>query len=133
MTILKSLGIAALLVFGLSSAYSQAAAPLVTRVTNDEGETLVADSISRTLYVFDMDKTSTSSACNGTCAEIWPPYLLTDAEAAALQAPLGSIQRANKKLQLTYKSRPVYTYAFDRQAGDDHGDGIGGVWHYIEE
>ena len=35
-------------------------------------------------------------------------------------------------IQLTYEGRPVYTYAFDRVKGDDHGDGIGGVWHYIE-
>jgi predicted lipoprotein with Yx(FWY)xxD motif len=70
--------------------------------------------------------------CTGDCAEIWPPYILSADEAKDLQAPLGSIERANKKIQLTYNDRPVYIYAFDRMAGDDMGDGIGNVWHYID-
>ncbi|MES3037350.1 MAG: hypothetical protein V4736_05525 [Bdellovibrionota bacterium] len=105
---------------------------LVTTVTNAEGEKLIADSTGRTLYVFDVDQGSNTSKCNEACAEVWPPYLLDAKEAAALEAPLGSIERANKKLQLTYDGRPVYIYAFDRGQADEKGDGIGGVWHYIE-
>ncbi len=104
---------------------------LITVATNDEGKKLLADSTGKTLYVFDKDKGS-SSACNGDCAEVWPPYLVEAAEVPALKAPLGQIERANKKIQLTYQGRPVYNYAFDRGQGADAGDGIGGVWHYIE-
>ena len=104
----------------------------VTTVTNDEGEHLIADFTGRTLYVFDLDQGRATPACSADCAEIWPPYLLQANEVAGLQAPLGSIVRANKKIQLTYGGRPVYTYAFDRTVADDKGDGIGGVWHYIE-
>ena len=107
-------------------------APLTTIVQNDEKENLVADNFERTLYVFDLDQGAAAPKCAGDCAEVWPPYILTPAEAAQLKAPLGSIVRANKKLQLTYAGRPVYSYIFDRTKGDDHGDGIGGVWHYIE-
>ncbi|MES2854571.1 MAG: hypothetical protein V4692_01855 [Bdellovibrionota bacterium] len=105
---------------------------LVTIVTNKEKEKLVADSSGSTLYVFDVDQGKPVPACNGTCAEIWPPYLITDAEAATLKAPLGAIKRANEKIQLTYEGRPVYLYAYDRGVADEAGDGIGGVWHYIE-
>lgn len=105
---------------------------LTTVVTNDENEQLVADSFERTLYVFDVDQGSNTSKCVADCAEVWPPYIVTAAEAATLQAPLGTVIRANKKLQLTYNGRPLYTYILDRQKGDDHGDGLGGVWHYIE-
>jgi predicted lipoprotein with Yx(FWY)xxD motif len=70
--------------------------------------------------------------CVGDCAEQWPPYILTPEEAANLAAPLGSIVRVNNKVQLTYGGRPVYTFAFDRISGDDKGNGLGGVWHYIE-
>ena len=83
-----------------------------------------------TLYVFDLDSGNTSK-CVADCAEVWPPYILQATEAAALQAPLGSIVRANKKVQLTFNGKPVYTYTFDRKIGDDQGDGVGGVWHYI--
>jgi len=105
---------------------------LVRTVTNDEGEHLLADSFSKTLYVFDLDQHKPAPVCTGDCAEVWPPYIVTDAEAATLKAALATIARANKKLQLTYEGRPVYTYIFDRKKGDDMGDGLGGVWHYIE-
>jgi predicted lipoprotein with Yx(FWY)xxD motif len=94
--------------------------------------TVVADTFNRTLYVFDVDSGSDTSKCIADCAEVWPPYILSADEAAGLQAPLGSITRDNKKLQLTYDGHPVYTYAFEREVGGDAGDGIGGVWHYIE-
>lgn len=106
--------------------------PLTTVVTNDEGEKLLANSSGNTLYVFDMDNGKPTSVCNGDCAEVWPPYLLSGDEAAGLKAPYAAVARNNKKLQLTYEGRPVYTYAFDRGEAADSGDGIGGVWHYIE-
>lgn len=106
-------------------------APLTTTVTNEEGDMLVADSFSRTLYVFDLDQNKPAPVCAGDCAELWPPYILTPDEVTGLQAPLGSIARTNGKMQLTYDGRPVYTYAFDRKEGDDMGNGIGNVWHYI--
>ena len=111
---------------------AQAQTDLTTQVENDEHEKLLADNFSRTLYVFDVDQGSGSSKCNEDCAEVWPAFMLSSAEAKSLVAPFGFIKRANSKLQLTYHSRPVYTYAFDRKSGDDLGDGIGGVWHYIE-
>ena len=114
-------------------AQADAAPILTTQTKNDEGETLLADSTGRTLYVFDVDQGKAAPACNGNCAEVWPPYLLTPSDNVAVKAPFGTITRANKNVQLTYQGRPVYTYAFDRKTGDDQGDGIGGVWHYIEE
>ena len=107
-------------------------ATFTTISVNEEGENLLADTRGNTLYVFDMDQSSNTSKCNAACAEIWPPYLLTEAEVASLQAPLGSVVRDNKKVQLTFAGRPVYTYAFDRGSAADAGDGVGGVWHYIE-
>lgn len=106
--------------------------PLTTVVQNDEAENLLADRFNRTLYVFDLDQNQPAPVCNADCAELWPPYILTPTEVAALQPPFGSITRTSKKVQLTYNNRPVYTYGFDRKQGDDQGDGIGNVWHYIE-
>ena len=105
--------------------------PLTTIVMNDESESLLADSNGKTLYVFDADLNQAMPTCVGDCAEQWPPYILTTDEATNLVAPLGKIMRANHKMQLTYNGRAVYTYGFDRIRGDDMGDGIGNVWHYI--
>ena len=107
-------------------------ASLTTVVQNDEKENLLADFSGRTLYTFDLDKGTNSSKCNQDCSEIWPPYLINDQEAKALQAPLAVIKRTNGMLQLTYNGQPIYIYAFDRVAGDDQGDGLGNVWHYVE-
>lgn len=105
---------------------------LITHVKNDEQEVLVADSFQRTLYVFDLDVGASAPKCSASCAEVWPPYIVSAEEALDLKAPLATIERDNKKLQLTYDGRPVYTYTFEREVGGDKGDGIGGVWHYIE-
>ncbi|XGC80681.1 hypothetical protein ACES2L_15250 [Bdellovibrio bacteriovorus] len=109
-----------------------AQAPLITITTTPAGERIVADSIGKTLYIFEPDIPSKMPTCYGVCAEDWPPYLLTDAEAASLSAPLGVVMRTTNRKQLTYDGLPVYTYAFDRVMGDNKGDGVGGVWHDIE-
>ncbi len=117
----------------VAAAPTPAPAPhtFVVEFTNSEGEILITDQYDRTLYVFDKDIGQPASVCTAACAETWPPYMLDAAEVAALKAPLGSINRG-KGLQLTYNGRPLYQFAYDRAAGDDKGDGLGGVWHYIK-
>lgn len=105
---------------------------LTSVITNGEGENLLADAIGKTLYTFDMDKGTGTSVCSGDCVEVWPPLLVTAEETKLLQPPFGTVIRSNKKTQLTYEGQPVYTYAYDRVQGDEIGNGIGGVWHYIE-
>lgn len=126
-TLLSSLIVLLVLQAGAATAIS-----LVTVTVNDENEHLLADTRGNTLYVFDMDQGQKVPACTSKCSEIWPPYLLTADEAKSLAAPLGSIVRDNKTVQLTYSGRPVYGYAYDRGPAADAGDGVGGVWHYIE-
>lgn len=113
------------------NATAQTATALTTVVVNAERASLLADSFERTLYVFDVDQGSNTSKCVGDCAEVWPPYILSDAEASFLQAPFAAVSRPNKKLQLTFNGRPVYTYMLDRKIGDSLGNGLGGVWHHI--
>jgi predicted lipoprotein with Yx(FWY)xxD motif len=137
---MKTLITTMVLVLGATSVFAQEkpvdpidAVPALTReVQNNEKEVLLADSFGKTLYTFDLDLGSGTSRCKGDCAEVWPPYILTDEEKAHLALPFGAIERSNRKLQLTYDGQPVYTYIFDRAMGDDKGDNIGGVWHYIE-
>ncbi|MBO9668090.1 MAG: hypothetical protein J7501_14915 [Bdellovibrio sp.] len=124
---------ACMLVVGLSAhAMKPKEAPLTTVVKNSDGKNILADSFMRTLYVFDNDQNQPMPVCEGTCAELWPPYLLTDAEMTAVKAPLGTIVRKSGKVQLTYNSRPVYTWAYDRTKGDDTGDMVENIWHIIE-
>ena len=83
------------------------------------------------LYTFDLDS-GNQSACNGACAEKWPPLLVSDEEAKLLVAPFSSIKRNSGIQQVTYQGKPLYTFFLDHAEGDDKGDGVGGVWHDID-
>jgi predicted lipoprotein with Yx(FWY)xxD motif len=104
--------------------------PLTQSVLVD-GRPILANSLAQTLYVFDPDQSAGKPTCNATCAEKWPPYILTNQEAATLQAPFAVTPRDNKLSQLTFHGRPVYLFYLDRAMGEVKGNGLGGVWHLI--
>jgi predicted lipoprotein with Yx(FWY)xxD motif len=89
------------------------------------------NSNNRTVYVFDADLgTPNASTCSGACAQNWPP--VTVAAGTNLPSPWSSFVRGDGSTQLAYKTRALYTFAFDANAGDVNGDGVnafGGVWH----
>lgn len=106
--------------------------PLTSITVSEMGDKLLADTVGKTLYTFDPDTNKPVPTCKGDCAEIWPPYLVTAFEAKDIKAPLGTIKRANKQLQVTHNGLPVYTYIFDRIAGHNLGENLGNVWHQIK-
>lgn len=99
-------------------------AELGTILTDDEG---------RTLYVFTSDEPNVSN-CTGSCAGVWPP-LTTDGEPQAGEgvdpAGLGTIERPDGTLQVTYHSQPLYYYGADTQPGHANGQGVGGAWFVV--
>ena len=92
-----------------------------TILTNDQG---------LTLYYFTADSSSTS-ACTGGCASVWPPLLLTGsgapASAAALSGKLITQMTANGN-QIEYNGHLLYTYSGDTAPGQTHGEGLFGKW-----
>ena len=98
-------------------AFAQAPAKTIDGVlTNDAG---------MTLYTFDKDSAG-KSVCNGTCATNWPP--LTAAADAKASGEYSIVARDDGSKQWAYKSKPLYTWAKDKKAGDKGGDGAGGLW-----
>lgn len=91
----------------------------------------LVDASGHTLYTFDRDAAgSGKSACNGQCAELWPP-----AKAAADAKPEGDltvVTRDDGSKQWAYKGKPIYTYAKDSKPGDTTGDNFRDVWHVIK-
>jgi predicted lipoprotein with Yx(FWY)xxD motif len=104
-------------------------APL-TIVSLADGRTVLAGDNSLTIYVFDVDTTS-DSTCYDACAAAWPPVLVP--AGAQLGADMGITVRKDGSQQLTLEGRPIYFFAGDAKAGDIRGDGLGGVWHLVEE
>jgi predicted lipoprotein with Yx(FWY)xxD motif len=94
---------------------------------------MLADAEGRTLYLWEADQDG-KSACDGPCAQAWPP-LTTDGKPAAgdgvEQALLGTSKRADGTLGVTYAGHPLYYFSGDQAAGDVNGkgsDGFGAKW-----
>jgi predicted lipoprotein with Yx(FWY)xxD motif len=117
------------------AASSQAATgkgPVVSTATTSLGRVLV-DPHGHTLYLFGKDKNG-KSACSGACAAAWPPLIATAkprAGAGAEASRLGTVKRADGRLQVTYNHHPVYTFIKDTKKGQTNGEGLtafGGTW-----
>jgi len=82
------------------------------------------------LYVFDSDlSVPGTSTCSGGCAGTWSPLLVADGLASGV-SDLGTIDRADGGVQVTYVGRPLYFYIGDNDPGDTNGDAISG-WHSV--
>jgi predicted lipoprotein with Yx(FWY)xxD motif len=95
--------------------------------------TVLVDAEGMTLYMFDPDEQG-ASTCYEDCESAWPP-LTVDAEPIAGegvdQALLGTAERDDGTLQVTYNDWPLYTYSPDAAAGDVSGQGVNSVWWVI--
>jgi predicted lipoprotein with Yx(FWY)xxD motif len=94
---------------------------------------MLADAKGRTLYLWEADQ-GDQSACDGPCAEAWPP-LTADGKPAAGEGVdaglLGTSKRADGTLGVTYAGHPLYYFSGDQAAGDANGkgsDGFGAKW-----
>ncbi len=93
---------------------------------------IAADTKGITLYVYDKD-TAGQSTCSGTCATIWPPYLVTGSEGSNLPKDITTVKRADGSMQYALSDKPLYYYSKDKDSGDVYGDGIGGIWHVVKQ
>lgn len=116
-------------VFGLASAQGTGNT-LELGVTNSGVPSLVSPQ-GLTLYTFEQDQDG-MSACYERCAEVWPPYLIDASSAptlgAGLPGAIGTTQRTDGTLQVTYNGEPLYFFQQDMAPGDDFGHGRGAVW-----
>jgi predicted lipoprotein with Yx(FWY)xxD motif len=99
---------------------------------------VLVDSQGMTLYDFRKDK-GTVSSCYGACEGFWPP-LLTEGEAqpsnGAMASKLGTTERRDGKMQVTYAGHPLYTFIEDVEPGEATGnnlDKFGGEWYALNK
>jgi len=96
------------------------------------GATVLTSASGFTLYSFAPD-TSTTSNCNGTCAQNWPP-VTGPATASGVTGTFGTIKRSDGSTQATFDGHPLYTFAGDTAPGQNKGNGLnvnGGLWNEI--
>jgi predicted lipoprotein with Yx(FWY)xxD motif len=115
-----------------ASSSSPAAAASTVKTATIAGVTVLTSSTGFTLYSFAPD-TPTTSKCNGTCAQSWPP-LKGPVTAAGLTGTFSTITRSDGSVQATFDGHPLYTFAGDTAPGQNKGNGLnaaGGLWHEI--
>lgn len=98
---------------------------------------VLVDSNGMTLYDFHKDKGATSS-CYGPCAEGWPP-MLTEGEPTvgngAMASKLGTTERKDGTMQVTYAGHPLYTFVADKKPGEANGNDVsafGAEWYALK-
>jgi predicted lipoprotein with Yx(FWY)xxD motif len=98
---------------------------------------VLVDSNGLTLYDFHKDKGTTSS-CYGPCAEGWPP-MLTEGEPTvgngASSSKLGTTERKDGTMQVTYAGHPLYTFVGDKGPGEANGNDVsafGASWYALK-
>lgn len=105
-------------------------------VANSKFGSILVGADGRTLYLFEADKSATST-CNDACAAAWPPLTVTGAPQAGQGTTaglLGTSKRADNTTQVTYNGHPLYYYAGDVKAGDTSGqevNGFGAKWYVL--
>ncbi|MFC3095602.1 adhesin [Alteromonas sediminis] len=85
-----------------------------------------------TLYTFDNDLGGSGSACVDSCADVWPPVMVTDGTVSGVPG-LGMIDRGDGNMQATFQGRPLYFFANDAAAGDTDGKGVNDVWDTVAQ
>ena len=112
---------------------ASAASSSAVKTATIKGATALTNAKGLTLYWFAPD-TMTTSNCNGTCAQLWPPVTGRPAAGPGVTGRLGTIKRSDGQLQATYTGHPLYTYVGDSAPGQANGNGLnvsGGVWHEV--
>jgi predicted lipoprotein with Yx(FWY)xxD motif len=102
----------------------------VATADSDFGPILV-DGEGMVLYRFLSD-TEGESTCNGECLANWPA-LVGEAQAGegVDDSLLGTVERDDGSLQVTYADWPLYHFAADEAPGDTNGQGVGDVWYVV--
>ena len=101
--------------------------------TNETLGSFLVDDKGMTLYLFTKD-TPNTTVCYDKCATAWPPLLTTGAPVAGEGVDaslLGTTDRTDGTVQVTYNGWPLYYYEKDKAPGDVVGQDVGGVWYVV--
>jgi len=100
---------------------------------NDKLGSFLVDDKGMTLYLFTKDTPNTSN-CYDKCATAWPPLLTTGEPTAGEGVDaslLGTTNRTDGTVQVTYNGWPLYYYQKDKAPGDVVGQDVGDVWFVV--
>lgn len=97
--------------------------------------TVLVDSEGLTLYEYTPDH-GTTSTCYGECASFWPPLVAKGNPTGGrgvMSSALGTTERKDGTMQVTYHGHPLYTFAEDSEPGEANGNELEGIWFVLNE
>ena len=119
-----------------SSAVTPAGPATVAVAADAKLGKILVDGSGHTLYLFEADK-GTTSTCYSSCASYWPPLLTNGAPQAGSGANaslLGTTNRTDGTVEVTYGGHPLYYVVTDHNPGDATGQAVnnfGAAWFVL--
>lgn len=117
-----------------SADQGEPAADAVVFVEDSDLGQILVDAEGRTLYLFLPDDQGGESTCYDDCEANWPPLAVegdpTGGDGVG-GAMLGTTEREDGSVQVTYDDWPLYSFAADETADDVNGQGVGDVWYVV--
>ena len=119
-----------------ATASSAAAVTVDLKSVSGIGDMALVDGKGRTLYLWEADKSGTST-CMGACAAAWPPVTVSgtpQAGSGVSHSLLGTAKRDDGTAQVTYNGHPLYYFAGDTGPGMAKGQGskaFGADWYVL--
>jgi predicted lipoprotein with Yx(FWY)xxD motif len=94
------------------------------------GRTVLTANNGHTLYTLSAEKNGTF-ICKGSCLATWIPLVVAKGVKPTGPVPLGTVKRPDGRRQVTFRGRPLYTFAPDTRKGQAGGEGFKdvGTWH----
>ncbi|HEX8753591.1 MAG TPA: hypothetical protein VF731_09265 [Solirubrobacterales bacterium] len=94
------------------------------------GKTVLTTMGGRTLYSLSVEKHG-RFVCTGSCLRDWHPLTVRAGTKPTGPVKVGTVKRPDGRTQVTYKGRPLYSFAGDTRSGQANGEGIKdvGTWH----
>ena len=109
---------------------SNALIKTATATVQGKSVTILTDAAGKTLYYFTPDS-ATTSACTGSCAQAWPPLLMsgsgTPTSATTLSGTL-TVATTGNGSQVEYNGHLLYAFSGDSGPGMTNGEGLLGKW-----
>jgi predicted lipoprotein with Yx(FWY)xxD motif len=88
---------------------------------------VLTDSAGRTLYSSEQEK-GTVRCTSSSCTTVWQPLTLAGGTQPTgprqVSSGLSTVRRPDGHTQVTFDGRPLYTFSFDRSAGQVGGNGV---------
>jgi predicted lipoprotein with Yx(FWY)xxD motif len=121
------------------SPFSPTTHPPMLQVTSGSTGSYLTDGTGKSVYLFEADR-GLASSCNGSCAQLWPPYTVPRGESVTagngtLSSLISTITRNDGTTQVIYDGHPLYYYADDTAPGQTNGQGFtsfGAAWYLVK-